>query len=367
MNLDFRKLLPSNIRETRWGELASVMQSIYSDIKIEKFLPIKNQKISYLMSNQELFDFCYMLGYTVVKLDGYTSSYQYLYRQAKTLKHRIKKKTTRCPYQTISYIYDLIGEAYPMAYDDINNTLLPVYDYYDVINSWNPGVTEFDRELNLDGTPSGKPMLLFDTPEFPTFDMTGVDKHLTRHIVFSYENYFIEEADKFFSIDTTKALHSDLNFINRITEVIYVEPILKINVLSDNTVTSKIYTSYDGDISINYDSILIGSDFITTNEITVIKFGNGKHTDLDLLNSGSDIEGTIIYTLDVTDETHVKEFNWTDIRFNIAKAITEYCQLEPITEVALFDISGLVCYCTFPEISFYYKLYSNIILDINII
>lgn len=367
MNIDYRKLLPLNIKETRWGELASVIQSIFTDIRTEKINPIKDQKNVGHMTNQELIDFCYMLGYNVVSLDGYTFSTQYLFRQAKTLQHRIKKKTTRKAYKSIGYIYDLVGEAYPMSYDNILLTLHPVKDYYEIINSWSAGLSEFDRELTSDGLLSGKPVLYFDESPDWFFDQSGLNNLLTRHIIFCYTNYFIEEEDKFLSRNTSKALYYDLKFVNRATEVIYVEPTLEIDVTSDNNVTSKTYISYDGLISIDYDSILIGTDFKSTNEIITIKFGNGKHSNLATLTSGSDIEGDVVYNLDMTDESQIKEYDWDDTRFNVAKAITEYCKIEPITEVGLFDSSGLVCYCTFPEVNFYYKLHANIALDINII
>jgi hypothetical protein len=114
MNFSFKSFLPKIMRETRWGELIEVWQSVYSDIRADKVNPIFTQYDLDNISESDIKDLAVMLGYTLKSYSGYTSEYNYLIKELRIIVSKIKNKNTPTSYILMGIPFNLISNAYSM-------------------------------------------------------------------------------------------------------------------------------------------------------------------------------------------------------------------------------------------------------------
>ena len=132
MSIDFKKLLPANLRESRWGEFLEAIQAVMSTIKSDKIDIIENQFNIDLMTDADIIKMRDYLGYTFLSFTdnvGYTETTRYLKRQILTVVPRILNRNNLKAYKYNFYIYDLIGSIFPMYYDSDNELLIPKNDW----------------------------------------------------------------------------------------------------------------------------------------------------------------------------------------------------------------------------------------------
>ena len=281
MNINFRKLLPSILRNTRWAQLIEAFQEVVEDIKSNKIDVLKNQYLVENMSNADIIKMIRELGYNVQNFEGYTNSQEYLLRQLYTVIPRVEYKNVEKGYEFLDFIYNLSSNIYPLYYEE--ERLKPIYNwknmvesldeqytldrdgnnalvvYDDYLNDWmlDSGAFGVDNQTTLDrdliylfqgNINDGLSLFYLDTEEFPNLDMTYIMNMITRHFLYSYKFDFIEEKDVFINSRTSRALHYDLLRQKRRTEVPYFEPYLEFNteMSTGNISTGDIST---GDIS----------------------------------------------------------------------------------------------------------------------
>ena len=146
MPIDYKKLLPSNLRETRWGELVEAVQSVLNDIKTNKIDIIENQFDIDEMTDTQINNMRDTLGYQFLNYGaGYTSSNRYLKRQLLTILPRILNRNNLKAYQYNFYIYDLIANIFPMTYDSTTQYFTPITNWW----SWDESVYNVVDRLDL--------------------------------------------------------------------------------------------------------------------------------------------------------------------------------------------------------------------------
>ena len=272
MALDLKKLLPSNMRNNRWGEFIEVLQNILiDDVKVNKVDIIKTQYQIEQATTAELKRLASMFGNNVQTLTGYTLSDRYIQRSLLTLIPRILYKNTRRGYKNIHYIYNLIGDIFPL-YEDNDSGSLKVLEnwwtsseYEEIINildsgddnllyklpiKLDTGLTTLDQGDELDtyynvyssSVSSNLPDGYLDSGDITTLDEVAVLDNLTRHLIFTYKHIFVEDSSDFLSFNTHLTLRDNLKNMKKATEIIYIEPKLEINTNSNGTATTRITT-----------------------------------------------------------------------------------------------------------------------------
>jgi len=388
MNFSFKRFIPKAMQDTKWGSLTEVWQSIYTDIRDDKVKAIFNQYDFDNATEQELRDLAVMLGYNLRTLNGYTSTLDFIKKELLFLIPRLKSKTTPSCYQIQGIPFNLISNGYSVVYDTI-------YDVYigdeTLLGSSQAGTTHLDREdrgytyrgslvrldayISLDYTP---PFALdttervstgtyselnpsyLDFVEFPSLDGSAILFSLTRNMIFNYTHKFIESATEFQSLETLKVLKNDIDQFKRVTDRCYYEPYLQIELNSNNTVTNKTWTDYQGLTPTLQKSVLTSTDF--TN-MKYINFGSGTHS---IIHSGiTDVHDFIFqisYTSGVSKITEELD------HLNFRTLIKEQQHFSGFTEVAILDsFSGCLLYSTFPKVQWDNSTYSNIKFDFQII
>ena len=387
MNFSFKKFLPFEMRETRWGELAEVIQSIYIDFKSDKINPIFNQYDIDEVSEDDIKELANLFGFNLKYLTGYTSTYNFLLKELLTIVPRIKTKTTPPSYVLNGIPFNLISNGYSVIYDeDISkyigseSSVVPYVEgtlYLDRADKkyvYYISLVNCDEELVCDGST----ILYSDTLErlslddtidltdttldatnFPSLDGSNYIYYLTRNFIFNYVHKFVENEDEFMSINTLKVLLNDIKQNKKLTDRCYFEPYLFIETTSDNLETDKIWTDYEGTALTTQKNILITGDL---SDVVKIRFGNSSHAIID--GSITDVDN---FTFEKDYDDDVSKITDESNHINFRLLITELQQFEAITEIALMDISdNCLLYSTFPKIQWDSLMYTNIKLDFEI-
>jgi hypothetical protein len=92
MSINLRKLLPANIRTTKWADFISSFQTVLYDLKTERVAKYGHD--------------------LTIGEEGWTTTHEYLKREIETCILRIINKSGNLTYKCIFYIYNLTGESY---------------------------------------------------------------------------------------------------------------------------------------------------------------------------------------------------------------------------------------------------------------
>lgn len=385
MDFSFKKFIPKVMQDTKWGDLAEVWQYIWNSIKTEKIYPIVNQKDIDLASIDELKNILTQYGFKYLSLDGYTSTKDYIYKEVKVCVPKIKTKTTQTSFVYVGIPFNLISTAYTIIYETsllkfiVDETLQGVtiqatteLDRESLNILYYESSNYFDRGLFFDQNPIINseekvevisPSVLLspaylDSEMFPQLDGSANLYSLSRNICYSYIYKFVETSAEFMTIETLKALENDVNQVKRITDRVYYEPSLFIDLNTNFSLTTKIWFSYDGSFSVNQENILINS----FSHLSKIRFGNGKH--LSVNSSITDVDN-FLFEIVIANTNILID---TDSVFSLRALITELQKFQAFTEIAVLDIYGnCILYSTFPKVQWIDTMYNNIKLTFNLI
>lgn len=388
MNFSFKKFLPEIMRDNKWGELAEVWQSFYSDFRRDKINPIFDQYDVDKMNRNELISLARMFGFDLRTLTGYTETLDFLKKEVLFIIPRLKIKTIPQCYVLQGIPFNLISNGYSVIYD--NNIDRFIGDE-SLIGDAIYGTVTLDREdrnyilmgslINLDGgifldnTPVystdnlyqvsvgtfiAKDPSYLDFVEFPTLDGSDLLYSVTRNFIYNYEHKFVENANEFMSLNTLSVLYNDIKQFKRITDRVYFEPYLKVNLNSDKSITEKEWTDYNGDVLAVQKSILIKDNFENWG---TIRFGTGSHATVDV--SITDVQN---YSFEWDYINNTNKITKTLTNYNFRTLITEMQKISEFTELAVLDTSGdCVLYSAFPKIQFDSTMYCNLKFDFKII
>ncbi|MCP4650350.1 MAG: hypothetical protein GY853_09775 [PVC group bacterium] len=373
MGIDFKKLLPSNIRTGRWGELMEVIQSVFTEIKTDKIDIIQTQFVLENMTDEQILGFGKFLGYDINYRDGYTSTLSYLRKELLSIVPRISNRTTSISYDYIFNNFNLTGNVYPCFLEE-DLTLNPFIGWKSSNESDTP--IYMDQEADnilyyIDGNPvyadpasTGLPEIYLDPEggETPTtLDENTILSTITRHILVEYKFNFIESEDEFISTNTVESYYSDLFQNKRRTEVLHLEPKLTIDTHS-GSINNELYVSYDETLSGYVTSKHQACD-LSSGCINTIEFGNGEYETI----SGVVITGVNNLVASYNAD-EFKVISQGSSRYNARKILTKTGKFIDFTEFALIDTeSECIYYAHLPEINYSNNFYSSIQLDINLV
>jgi hypothetical protein len=358
--INFKKLLPTGMRSTKWGDFILAYQDTYDEVKTNKILNILDRYIVDSASNDELKDIAYMLGFNLLTLDGYTSTNYYLQREISTIVKRIKSKTTPLCYNYISMVFDLLGSINITSDTELNEVS---YLFYEATSMFAPVPT-----IDL-------PDLILDSDIWPTLDSETFSKTVTRSMIYNYKPKFIENTTEFLSENTLKVLTNDINQAKKATESIYYQPILEVSANRADLITSKLWTSYDTGIERSYDTVLLQDDF-SASAIELVRFGNSFHANstsgiADVNNFIWALSGITNVDFDITKPLDVQPIDYSDDYLDFQMLIKYYQKLpvaSGITEAAFFNSSGeILLYTSFPLIQWDPSSYGSLRVQLTLV
>lgn len=381
--VQFKKYLASSLRNTRWGELIEAYQSIVGELDDDLIKKMLDQYDTDVATITDYINILEGFGWNYSSYDGWTASLEYFKRQALTCVARIKYKTTQRAYKNEFYIFNLIGNVYPLQ-RLVDDTLEPYIEWWsdpetgEIINILDSeddnvlyniplrfdGGFELDSIYTFDSTiayydnpkTSGLGPAYLDTPStIIRLDQSSILDDLTRFILIQYEFNKVEDASYFLSTNSVKALYNDIKLIKRLTEQVYFEPILKLYYNTDGSVKTTTYLNFeqDGESVGEMKTILMDDQFTDLNKIIV---GDGSHSTIDgtITNVVSPVQ--TITSANIVPDTE-------NPRTEFRKALNDKDQFVDFSEVACFDSSdNCFFYATFPMVKYYNKeqCYSNI-------
>lgn len=390
MNFSYKKLLPSVMQNTRWGELIEAVQSILDDVRRDKVDILKTQFDIEQMSDEELIYLALKFGKVIPNYDGYTDTSFYLKRQMLSLIPRILNRNTEKGYKYTGYVYALRSNIYPIYQSKIEKfygwSTIPTTLYFQTPilhpdTEWTSFVEETTEGLqylnnnfiNYDsvyidssgvvhyvvgsGPAPGDPLYL-GTPQFSSLDSESISNSYTRHLVYSYQPFFIENETEFLSDNTCRALYLDILSNKRRTEVVYFEPTLTIPIDYSGTITKTQYTSYDNVYSGNVMSAYYNAN---SGIPTYIQIGNGTFSETSLQSGILSVQNLIAsFTIGVDVLDTVTTNNSGIVWFQYRKIPVQKYKFQTYSEVAILnESSGVMMYATFPDITYYRQMYSN--------
>jgi len=370
--MDLKNLLPSSMRDTRWGDLIAVIQSMILEYKQQNIDRMKTQWDLDKMDETDIENMSNYFGYKIYKRDGYTSSLPYLRKQAETIVPRITHRNTRQGYQYVLYCYNFSGDIYPIA--DNALFLYPYTSIWDIIIV-NPANAILDPEgenilYYIGGVPIydqnlPDPALVGDTLDGDITYFLDVPVsaalNLKRAILVSYD--FLNVEDSIEGVSTTNTLtafYEDIKRIKKATEVIYFEPRINIKTNIDNSLTIKSYYNYDRTAQYNIESKRINNLYFAP---VTVQFGNGSYAVVDDTITGVN---SLVASYNILNDMIL--YNSSNIKLEVRKRIVEFQKLGAISEIALLDLSGnCIYYAKFPLIKWLPEMYSSYYVNIDLV
>lgn len=324
--VNFRDLLPGYLKNTRWDDIISTWQTLIDDWKLQVLNRIKDRFDFNKANQEEKEDSIFRLGYDLPKYDGYTNSELYVNKQLSNLSKQIKNKTTPISYDYMYYIFNLIGNVYPMRFGD--GKLRPAKQIGATFERPDRQVLFFDQDLpfiqfyiNNDPTlpfpdnppiETGLPVLLFDSLDEPDplaqalFFDGNEEIEYTGHFVLAYNNKLAETPTDFITPETAKAMYESVEQIKRKIEVPHYQYLLRFafnpynatpnprieyyitaDEMNTAQVESIIVSPTDRLIDVSKIQLGIGSHATLTNSLTGVQVPS---TELIELNNNFDIE-----------------------------------------------------------------------------
>ena len=360
-HITYKKFLPSVIRNTRWGDLITVFQDIINDLRTEKVDLLKTKFETDNMTDDELKEMAVKFGYTLLSLDGYTSTSEYLRKQIKTIVARILNKNTRTGYKYIGYIYNLSLDIFPIR------LIADIFDGWD--EYWDRDSIIIAQERTLDEDESHT--LDSSDPDWITaLDQVSVSYTLLRHLIIQYSPKFVENETEFMSDETCRSFRNDVLQMKRATEIPYFEHKLNISAYQAGGLYTKEYIDYDETLTAQMKSMFI-YDISRPSGLAYfdhIQLGNGTRTSF----ASGTISGVVslIQTLRTQPSGEIEFINTLNsTRCNARRILTDKQKMSyPITELSLHDAnSGCLFYSTFPQVRWSSRMYSNLAWDITLI
>ena len=381
ISIDFKRFLPSNMREERWGEFMEAFQDLSGDLLDEKIKLLVTQYIDEEMTDDDYKNLINLFGWELSSYEGWADDSEYFRRQALTAVSRIIYKTTRKCYKDEFYIWNLWGDVYPLV-KNIDNTLEPFEYFWD--SDENPNTVDildpsadnalyfqnytfdglfkfdegqtFDQKYTVYFKPIASDLLeaWLDSPEIVrTLDEQSQIDYLSRQLLLQYRFKLAEDTTQFLSANSMRAFNNDVKQLKRKTERVYYEPILEINYngTSGSTYTTE-YETFDRTDTTEQQTFFRASNF---SQLSSIHLGNSFHTIIDDSISGvaSLSEVIPVSNLEIEQESDI---------WYIRRILYDFQETYDFSEIALYDsISGCFLYSTFPYCRYLSgELYSNI-------
>lgn len=401
MAVQFKKLLPSIMQNTRWGDLATVIQNIDTSIRNDVVKPIFNQFTVDKATLDEMLMNAKRFGWNVLSFAGtYTATLEYLSRELKNITNRVLTKGSLSAYEYNSSVYGLYSQTYAM----VLNTPSSLYGYLQTAYNLNLqtqyAVCMTDQEGDnlyaiIKGTPiygnpqhTGLQIAYTDTINaIETDDSFFIDfnhaygaavTQVTRNLTYSYYHKYIENATEWLNTYTMMALENDTNQIHKATERVYYEPWMKFNTSHiSGVVSSKTYYNYNFTASGVINSVAFGNNLLNA---AYIQFGTGNNFISGVLQPMSGCASSL-YTIPsglVSGVTYPNNASgvagWnnfsgiTSAYMDIDFIISEFNQFQPFTEMAVLNAnSGCIYYSAFPKVQWSSTMYNNIRVTINLV
>ena len=419
--VNFKNLLPSVLRTTKWGDLASVVQSMDFSLRDAVYRPIYNRFTYDHASKEELISTGKMLGWDIVSFPNtYTDTLHFIRNEVSTITKRILCKNSKKAYKYTSYAFGMDDEVYPMMYNSSGYLLGKLNTMYNIdaqvshatlvtdqegdnlyynapVIDWNLDGTKFlmddntalDFTIAIYGDPrsTGLEEVFTDTDAALETDAIATSKNtgqittsFTRNITYAYHHKYLESSSEWLSGYSLLSLQNDIDQIHKATERVYYEPWLQISpsVISGETST-QVYYNYDRSISGTINSISTGGSLL---DAQYVHFGTGSQCNTSgiipsnitgvaefsyCIPSGV-ISGLVDSTIPfgVAGWSFYEQPSSTYLNFDFI--LSEFNKFTPFTELSILDSSsGLICYASFPKVQWTSSMYNNIRVQINLV
>lgn len=336
--LNLIKLLPSNIRSVRqYQDIIKTYQSyLYNDV-FNEMLRFKTRFNPTTISDEDIMLSLYDFGHNLSQGDGYTSTSRYLRREFETLIKRIRNKGTEPSYQYLFYVFDLIGEVFPLLLQTDGSMM-----------AWTTWLTSDD----LDGAPfqldAGHTL---DEPtgglNYWNLDAGAIANNTTRHFLISFIPRYIENATQFISVDTMSAFFNDVSQNKRKVEIPHYEYRLYADASSTGIMNPFVWADYTGTLSFTQQSVKTVASASDFSGATYIRFGNSARSTVD--SSITDVQSFVQEIALTSMDVKLQDSN----HLYFKNKIFPTTKLFDYSEIAVMDSShNCIFYSKFPEIVF---------------
>lgn len=387
MSMNYKKLLPSNLRGTRWGAWADVIGSVMDQLKTEVFNKLKYKYDPENSDRENLEDLITRRGFPLLVHDGFASSDTYLQRRNEALTTERLYRTGRESYRHILKSFYLLGYAYSLRKNSFNQLVIvrtPIED----LSSRSSLFYVMDQESDIiyyyeGGNPvpnppisTGLPTLYLDSEALPEesrilyLDSNEV-RDYTNHFVMEFKFLLIEEEDVFMSDEFAESLYKTAIESKRSKEVVHFQPKLEINLVT-STITTKWFNTYDGLMASAMKWVHLTGNL---SQVVKIQIGRGRDYDVftTLVSTGvkTPVEtytplATYFNIIDHTT-THLEVEYWIYEYSKIAPIASPTSPVLEISEIALLNSTNtVIAYAYFPTIFFRPEMYTSIAFDIKL-
>lgn len=375
--MKLKNLTPKNLIGTKWEDFFQALDNYFVDFKNYKIAILRDKFKTDTDNKDNLRDLVKQKGYNIIELNGYTSTLEYIQRNATNIPKQILYLLSDTCYKYILKNFWYFGNVYgllkdPDGYYYKNNVLT-------TISSISKEPQLLDQEVDIiyyynNTTPvpnppikTYKPAIFLDDENAPNLDMDDV-RDGTNHFLIEYGFYKCESKDLFCSENTSRALYESVSQVHRLKEIPHYRVRLPITINTNGSVNKKEYPCYDGkdENTSSLCSIYLQGNF---NTVDYIQIGSSYQPIIDNTITGCKIPIGII-PINELFEVNDRSASALDIEYKIQ----EYKKLEipsgetiyKFSEITFLD-SGLnaVAYCRLPEINLYSEKYSGIRLQVT--
>lgn len=392
--MNYRRLLVSGLRNTRWGDFIEALGELITQFKKEKLTRFVNKFKIEETDEENLKDLITFRGFPLYILSGYTSSIQYLRRRNRALTFERLYRVGAKSYDYVMKSFWLKGNVFPLRKTD-QDVFKVVRNPVESINSDAANFFVSDQEMPIiqyyiEGVPvpnppieTELPVLLSDSEDLPvdqrilTLDSNEV-RDYTNHFVIEYEFLVIEDEDVFQSQYTATAFSRTVNDSKRLKEVVHFQPRISIPLISGyGTVNTVEFQSYDRLMTSEQKTIWLTGGF---EDVAAVQLGKGRayeigmtpitECNLPIDTYGPPLSGYFNVVEQTSDKFFIEYLSFEYSKLGIAAtgAVSGASEVLSFSEVSLLNVSGdVLAYSYFPTVNLDPDMYSSVAFDFTIV
>lgn len=370
--MKLKNLTPKNLKGSRWEDFFQAIDNYFVDFKNYKIAILKDKFLTKTSTDKNnLRDLVKQKGYSIIELNGYSSTLEYIQRRADSLPVEILWLLSETCYKHILKSFWYYGNIYGLIQDssgyffpiDVNLTIssvtikLPlldqevdiIYYYYKGVPVPNPPEQTFLPAIYLD----------MNDPPFLDMDFVG---NGSNHFCIEYGFHKAESLNVFVSENTSRALYDTVRQVHRLKETPHFRVLLEFTVNTNGSIHETNYESYNNENEISITkTIYFQNNF---NLVNYIEVGDSFHPVID--NTITGCKNSIgVIPISQVFTINSQSVSGIDLEYKITEfgkfKNTSGENIYSFSEITfLDDLLNPIAYMSIPKITWFDKMYTSI-------
>lgn len=369
--MKLKNLIPKNLKGSRWEDFFQAMDNYFTDFKNFKIAILKNKfSVNGNTDKETLRDLVKQKGYSIIELNGYSSTLEYIQRRALNIPNEILWLLSETCYRHVLKTFWYYGNVFGLALDpdgyyypvDLNANISSIDNDVPLLDQEVDIIYYYVNDIPVPNPPQQTflPAIFLDTEDIPNLDMDDI-RDVTNHFLIEYGFYKTESLDVFVSENTSRALYDTVSQIHRLKEVPHYRVSLPLEINTDGSLNETEYISYDGLDTSTIKTIYISGNF---NLVRYVDVGKSFHPIIDNTITGCK-ESIGLVPVSGVFTVNSQSASGIDIEYKVQ----EYKKFQTASGEIIYSFSEItflddslnpIAYTRIPKITWYDKMFTGV-------